>query len=192
MKTLSVALLLCLAVPVVVLCAASTTKTSAKARPGIDVGKPDTWEGSIKRANQNLSEIADALISVAKDERRPAAERRKAIFLLGNIGSRKSLAFLIENVPLPLPMPITIGDEDLLKETPCVYALCKGDWNAAEGILDSLRKPKSKTDIMLLAHPLERVLSRKVAIAAVEEGLSQKPTKAHKANLESMKKFLLE
>ncbi len=191
MRTSSTILLVCLSMWAIGVCGAGSASDSPLEKPVIDIAKSDTWEASVKLANDNMGKIAAALIAVAKDEKRPVEERRRAILLLGRIGNRESLGFLIGNVSLRLPINIGSGDEDRLKKTPCLHALCGGDWRAAQAILASLDEPRSETDLMYLAYPLERILFRDVALAAVERQLLQKPNEVRKKNLQILKKFLL-
>ena len=191
MKVLTLPLLLCLGVPVVVSCGTSSTETSTKETLVIDIRRVDTWEASIKRANENLSEIADALISVAKDGKQAPPIRRKAILLLGRLASDESHAFLISNVSLHIPKRIS-GDLDAMLETPCMYALCKGDWNTAKAVFHSLRKPKEERDLLHLSTVLRVVLTREFAVAIVHVELEKlvASTNIYKENLKALKTYL--
>ena len=161
------------------------------AQTEIHDARPDTREAGIKRANENLSKIAETLIAVVEDEKRTAEEKRKAILLLGKIRDKQSLDFLISNVSMHIPKMKLLGGEALL-ETPCMYALYTGDWNTAKAVLDSLEKPKSKEDLLRLSAVLESALTRDHAQAIVDVELAKLIASVNhrKENLKVIKGFL--
>jgi len=151
----------------------------ARAPAAIDLAKPDTWEADVARIKRDQDEIAKALISAIKDKERPIEERRKAVFLLGEVHSKESIDFLIQEVSLRLPMRVVFGDEDSVKETPCFYVLAhKGDWNTARAILYAVNVPKPPRDLLHLATVLETLLRKVVAVAAVDQMIEQE-TRSH-------------
>ncbi len=189
MKVWTVMLLSCLAVPAVVFSGGSAASKPAE-RPAIDAAKPDTWEANINHVTNKLDQIAKALIAVAKDEKRPNEERRKAILLLGKIRNKESLDFLISNVSLRIPV---FHSFELPLETPYRYALCKRDWNIAKAVLDSLKKkPKSKTDLLHLSSVLRATLTKERAIAIVDVELRKLriSENVYKKNLKIVRVYL--
>jgi len=175
MKRKSVRFLSCLAIGAAGLFLAGMLDAGIPRAPAaIDLAKPETWEAGVARIKQDQEEIAKALISVAKDKERPIEERREAVFLLGEVHSKESIDFLIQEVSLRLPMRILSGDGDFVKETPCFYALAfKGDWNTARAILYAVNVPKPPRDLLHLYKVLETLLGEDVAVAAVDQTIKQ-------------------
>ncbi|MDK1031493.1 MAG: hypothetical protein QGD94_05765 [Planctomycetia bacterium] len=192
MKVLSIILVSCFVVGafafIGVGLAAQEKPAAAKA---LDPAKPDTWEASVNDARRELGKIAKALIAVAKDEGRSNDDRRKAIFLLGKMGNKESIDFLIANVSLRIPMVFRLTEEAQAKETPCMYVLQKArNWNVAKAILESLKVQRPQLDLAYLSLALDRILTRRVAIAAVEQRSLQTRNRIWKENLATLKTFL--
>jgi hypothetical protein len=161
--------------------------------PPIDITKPDSWEAVINHARNNLSNLAKILISVAEDKERSNEERRKAIFILGKVGNKESIDFLITYISLRLPMERIKGDEDMLKETPSKYALSEfsvGNWNVAVAILAALDTPRPQTDLMNYAFFLKRILGGKSALMLTTHELENNPETTRRKNLEAIKDLL--
>lgn len=171
----------------------ATTATS------IDIDDPQTWEPAVTHAQRNRDGITRILISIAKDEARSDEDRRKGIFLLGEIDSSLSLDFLVENIiAIYLPLKDISGDEDHMKGTPCQYVLSKMDnWKVAQAILSSLDVPKSKHERIFLTSVFKTRLGKNVAVAVVEEHLFRKVMPKEvasqcKENLEAIRTSLLQ
>jgi len=159
----------------------------------IDPSKPKSWEGAIDKLNDGVRVATQSLSSVAKDKSRTDEERRQAILLLGKVGSKESLEFLVANVSIRIPVPIILGDEDALRETPCLYALTvnhRGNWNAAKVVFDSLDSQKTKDDLMHLAVVLRRILGPNLSQRIVEDELTKGPKPERRKNLESIRESL--
>jgi hypothetical protein len=160
----------------------------------IDTANPKTWEAAITGAQDHIREVSAALISVAKDEIRCNDDRRKAIFLLGRIENKESLKFLIENVALYVQMGQIEGDDDMLKQTPCSYALWSTrSWKVAQAVFASLEVPKSKRERVHFAGVLGATLGKNLALAAIEEQLHRTPrpiTAQRRENLEAIREYL--
>lgn len=144
---------------------------------GLDPARPETWEPAIAALRKREDRLAEALIAVAEDEKRTADDRRKAIAVLGDLRNARALDFLVAHVALELPLPPGEEKEDRLHRTPCAYALAEGrDWRAAQAIVCGLyEKRLAPRDLMLLAHVLERILGKDLAVAAVDYRLLQLP-----------------
>ncbi len=156
----------------------------------IDPANPDTWEASVAAARRNLDSVVNALISIAKDEKRSDEDRRNAIFLLGGMETKESLAFLIDNIGLYLPLRWVKGDEDMLKGKPCQYAMFMGgSWKTAQAIMTSLDKEKSKPELGRLGFILRTKLGSKFARAVIDEELSRYLTPQRKKNLEVIRPY---
>jgi hypothetical protein len=146
-----------------------TMEGAATEPAGLDATKPATWEAGVAAINDRLDQAAQALIALAQDASRAREERRQAIFLLGRIKSDQSVQFLIANVSLRLPVDVIMGDEDMAKMFPCQLALeTDGDWNVAKTVLYALKTSRSADDVMRLTSVVERILSRPLAIVAVD------------------------
>jgi len=89
-------------------------------------------------------------MAVAKDEKRSNDDRRKAVLLLGKIGSPECLEFLIANVTMRVMVAEIAHDRDMDLLNPCKYALSDGDWNVPRAIVQSLHKPKTKQEMIYL------------------------------------------
>lgn len=175
--------------------AAALPVINDKDKAKIDTTNPKTWEAAITGAQDHIHEVSAALISVAKDEILSNDDRRKAIFLLGRIDNKESLNFLIENVALYVQMGDITGDDDMLKETPCAYALWSTrSWKVAQAVFASLEVPKSKREQIHLAYVLGSTLGNNLALTAIEEQLHRTPrpiTAQRRENLEALKVNLL-
>jgi hypothetical protein len=68
----------------------------------LDPTRPDTWAPEVKKVNDELRGLAQALISVAQDSDRPTKDRQKAILLLARIRNEEALAFLTSHVGIRL------------------------------------------------------------------------------------------
>lgn len=163
----------------------------AKTR-GVDPSRPETWEAAVAEVKKQENAVVKALVSVAKDEKRDWEERRKAIFALSGLRTRRSLDYLIANVSLRLPGAMRVTAADLAKELPCKYVLSercdwgteddmhgfppekRTDWGTAQAIIygldDGVRTP---SDLMYLSRDLELILGRELATAAVDLTLKQ-------------------
>jgi len=192
MKTMSTILVLSLVTLAIVFCGAQSASSRLAEAPIIDIAKPDTWEARVKRANEDIAQIARSLISVAKDKKRPVEERRKAILLLGSVRNKESIEFLIANVSLRLPMRRILGDRDAMLETPCTFVLHQGGWNTAKAVLDSLAKPRPNADLLRIYGVFKRNLTRKRAIAIVDVELEKLvgSENIYKKNLKTIKTYL--
>ena len=153
------------------------TKPAPKAETAIAPAKPETWDTAIAKVKKDQDALAEVLIAVANDEKRSDEDRRKAIYGLGEIRNKQSLAFLMNNVSLRILMDRMRGAEDFVKLTPCQYMLRKGDWNTAKAILDGLwGKDKTKKDLLLLGSALKRILgSKKLVLVAIDTMTSYRP-----------------
>jgi hypothetical protein len=157
---------------------------------GTDMARIEALNADVEAAQRKLGEAAQALIATAQDPSRPREERRQAIFILGKIKSPESVQFLIDNVSLRIPMSIALGDEEMAKSWPCCQALIEGeDWGMAKAVLDALGRPRSAEDVMHMAYVLERILSRPIALVAVDN-MAKESTGALKENLAAVKAIL--
>ena len=156
----------------------------------IDPADPASWEASVAAARRNLDSVVDALISIGKDEKRSDEDRRNAIFLLGAMETKESLAFLIDNIGLSLQLDLETGDEDRIKGKPCQYALHMGSWKTAEAILASLDEPKS-AGLGRLGVVLRSKLRSRFARAVIDEELSKARvlTPQRRKNLEAIRPY---
>ena len=173
-----------------------TVPASQPSPAGMDPADPKTWEPAIDQCKAALSPIAKALMAIAKDEKRSNDDRRQAVLLLGKIGSPESLEFLIGNVTMIIPMRNTIGPEDMLKETACVYALGEGgvgDWNVPKAIIQSLRKPKTQEELRCLFMGMTvRGFGPGVNWALLRQQLGNMPEPTYRENLLAMKAMFQE
>ncbi len=159
----------------------------------IDPADPASWKAGVAAASRNLDSVVNALVSIAKDEKRSDEDRRNAIFLLGDIETKESLSFLIDNIGLNLRLRLESGDEDRLKGKPCQYAMFMGgSWKTAQAIMASLDGAKSKPEIRRLGLVLRALLGKRFARAVVDAELSQVryPTPQRKKNLEGVRPYL--
>jgi len=174
--------------------AAALPAINDKDKAKIDTTNPKTWEAAITGAQDHIHVVLAALISIAKDETRSNDERRKAIFILGRIDNKESLNFLIENVALRVQMEKIKGDDDMLKETPCAYALrSTRSWKVAQAVFASLDVSKSNREHNRLAGVLISTLGNNLALTAIEEQLHRTPrpiTAQRRENLEAIRKYL--
>jgi len=169
--------------------ASTTSRPIEGGDSAFDAGNRKTWEPAVRKAQGELDALADVLISVVKDEARLAQARQNAVLLLGKIGSDKCLDFLVGNVSLQVLPELSKGGTRHL-ENPCRFALSSGDWRVVQPIFRSLEASKDPQTLADLGYVLRHVLSTRVALAAIEEQLSQDPGPARKANLEQLKEFL--
>ena len=158
--------------------------------------KTDAARANLKAAlgqlqpGQGAPEAAQALIATAQDASRPREERRQAIFLLAKTRTPESVQFLIDNVSLRIPMSIALGDEDMAKSWPCRRALIEDeDWGMAKAVLDALKAPRPAEDVMHMSYVLERILSRPLALAAVD-CMERGSTGVWRDNLSAVKAIL--
>jgi hypothetical protein len=139
-----------------------------------------------------------ATLALASDLQRPDEERRHAIDELGRLaqhGSPEALGFLVTNVSLRLPMPKIKGDEDMLKETPCVYALfvhCRSNLPLAKTLVAGVPTTASTADVTRVAFVLRHMVGRQPATRLVEEALTNKPAADRAQKLALLKSRLTE
>ncbi len=158
----------------------------------IDPADPASWEASVAAARRNLDNLVDGLISIGKDEKRSDEDRRNAIFLLGAMETKESLAFLIDNIGLDLQLDMEVGDGDRLKGKPCQYAMFMGgSWKTAQAIWASLDEPKS-AGLGRLGMVLGSKLGRRFARAMIDEELSKARflTPQRRKNLEVVRRYV--
>ncbi len=183
-----------LAVGVVALCYCAPEVSPAKTGglpDDIDAAKPASWEPAVAQARQRLEKVTEDLIVIAKDGKRPAEHRRRAINLLGQIGCPSSSDFLVAHISLVIPVTVIKGDVDAMRETPCFHALYSGkDWNVAKAILQSLDKDKPEEDQWRLAYIFRRILGKKLAMAVVEQQLKVSKNIIRTKNLQAFKKYV--
>lgn len=158
---------------------------------------PAAWRGAIERAQANLDAAAQALIAVAQDAQRPREERRQAVMLLGKIGNRRSLEFLVENIGLYLPLEIVTGDGDELRQHPSAYALlpqreADRNWNAVAAMFSWLNQQRTRRtqELVNSARVLRRNCGRDVARVLVAHHLSKAKNPKAVTNLKTVQKFL--
>jgi len=162
----------------------------------IDINDPMTWEAAVTRLQDQTSNVTRALLDAAKDEGRDPEQRRKAVFLLGRVKTEESIRLLVDNIGLRVRMDTVDGEDDALKETPCLYALIMGgDWGVAQVVLKALDEPKSKLELQYLGSVLDACLGRDVGQAIVNKEFQRAtggPTMARARNLETIKEYLLQ
>jgi HEAT repeat protein len=130
-----------------------------KLEKAIDPTKPDSWTPRVREVQEELRQIAKALISVAQNRERSDEDRRAAIQALGEIGNSESLDFLVDNIFLRIPLKKVKGDEDKLLETPCLHALLQSvDWNAIPRVLRALSQPVDEDAVSTYAHLLIAIM----------------------------------
>lgn len=156
----------------------------------IDAGKPDTWDQAVLEANDHVSRVARALILVAKDEKRTAEDRAKAIGLLGKIGNKESLDFLVSNTSLELSLRVGGGHVESMKRTPCLYAIFMSgrNWAVAQAILESFSQPRPELEVGDLSKMFVQIMRPDVARAIASYELADKPTGDHEKNLLHLKR----
>jgi hypothetical protein len=193
MKTFKAMTIVCTVLVGILLYRSSSAAGGNPTSTTVDAPRPETWDTEIERIEKETAKIAEEAIRVAKDRKQPAEIRRKAVFTLGKLKTKKSLAFLVDNISLHVPMETIKGDEDTMKETPCMYVLWKGDWNTAKAVLDGLwAKDKTKTELLFFTEILKRILGERLAVAAVDDALFRTRDTQHKKNLTAIKTFLPE
>jgi hypothetical protein len=159
---------------------------------GMNLAKPETWDGSVSEAKDNLNRLANDLILVAKDQKRTSEDRVKAIGLLGRIGNMASLDFLVANSSLFLPLGSGSSREGQLKHTPCLYAIykCGEDWAAAQAFLRALDKPMPEVQIGDLGQWFAGTMGITPASGIVAQELGKKPTPEREKNLLYLKRVI--
>ncbi len=158
----------------------------------IDPANPATLEAGVAAARRNLDELVRTLISIAKDEKRSEEDRRNAIFLLGDMETKESMAFLIDNIGLDMPLKIVRGDGDMVKGKPCEHSMRRsGSWKTAQAVLASLDGAKSNPKLSRLGRVLRTHLGRRFARAVIDEELSQAKylTPQRRKNLEAIRPY---
>jgi len=161
----------------------------------IDAADPASWEARVGAARRNLDNVVDGLILIAKDKERSDEDRRNAIFLLGAMETKESLAFLIDNVGLDLPLRDRFEEIDMLKGMPCEHALCTGEsWKTAQAVLASLDEPKSNPELGRLGSVLQTRLGSRFARAVIDEELSKARflTPQRRKNLEVIRPYAVQ
>jgi hypothetical protein len=171
------------------LLAPSATQPVAQAAPVppplLDPDKPDTWEAAVKRQAVELHEATVALITIAGDPDRAAADRRKAVNVLARVGSKESLSFLVASITLTVPK----GDESgpaAPATLPCFSELCttcKGNWLAAKLLVESLEKPREEAELVDVAVALKSILGVNLAILVIEDKVGKGQNDALEKNL---------
>ncbi len=158
----------------------------------IDVSRPETWERTASEARGRLDRIVEALIDVAEDEKSSEQDRVKAIGLLGEIGNKESLDFLVSKVLLRVNLFRIGPSEDELRNFPCMYAMKQmgKDWAVAQAVLRSFDQPKSEIEIAFLNRHFVDIMRPYVAAGIVTLELYKEPTGHRKKNLTELKKRL--
>jgi len=189
MKTLAIVLVACIGMVSMTLWAGADAEPAGSR---IDLSKPETWKAAVAREKEDLKEVAGALISVAKDEKRPGKERFDAIQLLGEIGNEKSLEFLIENVGMFVEgvRMYSVSDKGMLQNRACYYALRQGDWRVPQAILRCLDRTWSDGELIWFYDILKNTIGNQVALAIVNYELSQGPRAVHRKNLITLREYL--
>lgn len=169
----------------------------AKKPQGLDLTAPASWEVAATSEIADLDKLAEAFISVAKDEERSDEDRRKAILLVGRIGNSRCVEFLVGNIGIFLPMESRVTSAQRLMQRPCAYALRPAsvrdrNWNAAPAILRELRKPTKRTKLELrnFTTVLNVVCGEKIARFLVTDELSRASNEMVKENLKTVQKYL--
>ena len=163
------------------------------APPGvIDVGRPETWELTVSEARGRVDRIVEALIDVARDEKHSEQDRVKAIGLLGEIGNKECLDFLVSHYGLQVNLFRMGPSEDELRNFPCMYAMKQmgKDWAVAQAVLRSFDPPKSEMEIAFLNRHFVDIMRPYVAAGIVTLELYKEPTGHRKKNLTELKKML--
>jgi hypothetical protein len=163
----------------------------AGSNPLLDTSKPDTWKAAVVKAQGDLDQIGLELMTIAKDDKAPREDRRLAVTLLGELGTRPSLEFLVDNVTLALPLEARRGDEDYARGFPCMYALRTTGWGGAEAIMKSLGRTRSGEELMLLTTAIRRILGPSLAMAVVDDAISNTRDAIRTRNLTAMKTHLM-
>lgn len=155
----------------------------------IDVSRPDTWDRTVSEAGGRMSAIAGALIDVARDEKRTQMDRDKAIGLLGRIGNKESLDFLLSHYLLRFQVFSGSTEEGQLRETPCQYAVHRmgRDWAVAQAILRSFDRPRTEMEAGLLSSRFIYIMNPEVAARIVDRELAEKPTGDREKNLKVLR-----
>ncbi len=164
---------------------------------GLDLTDAVSWEPAVTREIADLDKLAEAFISVAKDEERSDEDRRKAILLVGEIGNSKCLEFLAANIGIFLRLSTVKGDADYLLQRPCTYALMKirgvdRNWNAVPVVLRALAKPRERTkgELRDFAIALKSICGKKIGRFLVTDKLSRASNETVKENLKTVQKYL--
>ena len=164
-------------------------RQGASTVPSIDVAKPQTWFKEVAEAQKILDDMSDALISVARDEKRAGSYRNRAIWLLGRIGNRKALHFLAASVSMHI-VPDGTLDLGSGSEWPCRLALAEFGSPAGKAILKAIAAAESEDDLKHLAYALARVYGRPRAAVIVLGEQDWVPTERGRKNMEAVKKLL--
>jgi len=130
-------------------------------------------------------------MAVAKDEKVAGETRRKAVFLVGSIGTPDALAFLAENIALKIPLGATEEDPGSgFMQTPCLYTIRSKGWAGGQAIMHSLKKTRSSRELMYLSSALQACLGERLARAAVDDALIQTRESVRTKNLTAIKTYL--
>jgi hypothetical protein len=156
----------------------------------IDVTRPDTWDRTVSEASDRMSGIVSALIDVAKDEKRTQTDRVKAIGLLGRIGDKESLDFLLSHSFFVVNLFRESTERGQLRNRPCMYAINKmgRNWAVAQAILRSFDQPKNEREVGYLSRRFIYIMQPEVAALIVSRELAERPTGDREKNLMYLKK----
>lgn len=105
------------AIHLIVLVTAAQAQAEETQKPSgsgpLDLRNPQSWDAAYSREADTIDGMVKQLISAALDRRARKAERRQAIELIGRIGNRTALEFLVEHVSLELGEVVHTGDSSL-------------------------------------------------------------------------------
>ena len=155
----------------------------------IDVSRPDTWDRTVSEARDRMRGIASALIDVTRNEKRTQMDRDKAIGLLGRIGNKESLDFLLSHPLVVVDLFNESTEDGQMRSLPCQYAILKmgRDWAVAQAILRSFDRPKTEWELGYLTTRFIYIMQPEVAARIVDRELAEKPTGDREKNLKVLR-----
>ena len=122
---------------------------------------------------ENLSNIVDSLITIAEDDTLEWEVRRKAIFVLGDIQSPKSIKYLLSNIEVMLMKKETLSDDQQMQEWPYSYTLKKKSkedaWILVPFIYDRLEEDLSKNELVHIRSVMINKFGERMARAILYE-----------------------
>lgn len=176
-----------------------TPTNRQRTEPTSDRTDPEGWDKVIRSGQSTFSDMTKTFISIAKDTDRDEEDRRNAVYALGMIANQEALAFLVDNILLEIEVLFRVGDEDLLKQTPCYQVLCRlGRWDVVPIIFQRLDKPRGDRELLYysmvlgnnLFKPEMKDRSNSRAITLLELELKDNPNAVREKNLTAMIQIL--
>jgi hypothetical protein len=143
---------------------------------------------AVAKEKQDRSALCDSLMKFAADQSNKPDDRRRAVFLLADLGGRKGMEFCVSNVSMYVPKNPSLGDEDTFLELPCRAALNRNDWQVAQVILESLDRKMSEIDLIRLGYPFKTALGPNLAAKVLEHEMEKAKGDLRKKNVAILRK----